>query len=128
MPETVAACLSPPGVGAVATLAVHGPSAWETVRGLFRRAGPGDLPAEPTAGQFWLGWLGDGPADQVVLAVRRGAPDFRLEVHSHGGREVTRLLLEQLEARQVRVCTWQDLERRTSGDHLRSQAVIALTE
>ena len=45
--ETLAACLTPPGQGALATLAVDGPRAWELVRPLFRTRSGAEAPAEP---------------------------------------------------------------------------------
>ena len=33
---TLAACLTPPGVGAIAVVAVRGPQAWPTARACFR--------------------------------------------------------------------------------------------
>jgi tRNA modification GTPase len=136
---TYLSCLTPAGTGAIATLAVRGPRAWAVVRELFRRArtqlsptaggaGQGELPAEPEAGRFWVGRLGEeakGGSDEVVLAVRRGGPDPWLEVHCHGGREVVGLLEEVLAARGLEVLPWPDLERRT-GDVLRAGALTAL--
>lgn len=89
---TYIACLTPPGRGAIATLAVQGPHAWEMTRALFEGAAP--LPAVPEAGRFWFGRLGAELRDEVVLAVARTAPVPRLEVHCHGGPEVVRLLQE----------------------------------
>ena len=63
------AVLTPPGTGAIATVAVAGPGAWNAVRTRFRPAGRTPLPDEPTAGRFWFGTLGGGPGDEVVVAV-----------------------------------------------------------
>ncbi|HXG09929.1 MAG TPA: GTPase [Gemmataceae bacterium] len=131
-PESVTwvACLTPPGSAAIATLALFGPDAWNVAQQLFRpasRSGAG-LPAEPEEGRFWFGRFGEGLADEVVLAVKRGGPVPWLELHCHGGREVLRLLGDLLAARGVRSCSWQEFERRATGDALRAAAAGALAE
>src|SRR5262249_29606104 len=104
--DTVAACLTPPGQSALCSIAVCGPAAWEAVRALFRPRSGKALPAAPPQGIFRLGLLGETLADEVVVAVK-GAT--QVEVTAHGGREVVRLLLEQLALRGVRVVRWQEL-------------------
>jgi tRNA modification GTPase len=128
--ETYAACLTPPGVAALATLAVRGPRAWQVLRELYRPRSThaAGLPAEPVTGRVWLGRLGTELADEVVLAVTRTAPVPWVELHCHGGREVVRLLLVLLQAQGVQVCSWQQLERLTADDPLRTEAALALTE
>lgn len=102
------AVLTPPGVGALATVAVHGPDAWELVRRVFRRptrdALP--LPADPERGRFWLGWLSaETPGetgDQVIVVAKGSPPGCKVEIHCHGGREVLRLILDTLGSQGVR--------------------------
>jgi tRNA modification GTPase len=129
---TYVACLTPPGASAIATLGLRGPRAWSVARELFQPPPSRQpLPAEPEAGRFWLGRLGDesrGGADEVVLAVKQAAPVPWLEIHCHGGREVIRLLEETLAARGVQICSWQELERRTASDPLQAAALAALAE
>lgn len=124
---TLAACLTPPGRGAIAVLAIRGPKAWPVVRDLFRSKAR--LPEAPEPGHFWLGRCGDDPAgkmaDQAVLAVKRA--DW-LELHCHGGIEVVRWLLEVLSNRGVETCSWQQLEVRTAADPLQAQAAAALAQ
>jgi tRNA modification GTPase len=127
-PVTYAACLTPPGQGALATIGVVGPRAWDAVRPLFRRRAGGELPAAPEPGRFWLGRLGEEVADEVVVAAKRAGPAPWVEVHCHGGREVVRYLLDLLGSRGARVCTWQDFLRLTEGDPLRAAAAVALAE
>jgi tRNA modification GTPase len=128
---TYAACLTPPGTAAIAVLAVRGPAAWEIVRRRFAPASQRPLPAEvpEPSDPFWFGRFGDPAtgADEVVLSVQRRDPPW-VELHCHGGRAVVRLLLETLAAAGVVVCTWQELERHTSEDPLRTEALIALSE
>src|SRR5262249_14786524 len=132
--STYAALLMPAGTGAIATLAVAGPRAWAVASELFRPHSGKEKwpPAESTPARFWLGRFGDWPAgptaDEVVLAVPRLHPTPRVEVHCHGGVEVVRWLLEVLAARGIQVCTWQELERRTTDDPLRALAAVALAE
>jgi tRNA modification GTPase len=125
MSATYLACLTPPGAAAIATLALRGPEAWMLVRGLAQRS----LPAEPQVGRFWLTRLGDaarGEVDEVVLTVKRVQPEPWLELHCHGGREVLRLLEELFAARGAQVCTWLDLERRSTGPlHAAALATLA---
>src|SRR5438132_4391844 len=100
---TLIACLTPPGAGAIATLAVRGPDAWTITRSLFR----GRLPDAPTAGKFYLGRFGEGTdaCDEVVLAVK---PRW-LELHCHGGLEAVRFLRELFAARGVSAGSWQEV-------------------
>jgi tRNA modification GTPase len=122
MTETVAACLTPPATGAIATLAVRGPAAWNVVRALFRPP----LPDAPEVGRVWYGWLGGAVADEVVLSVRAVRPLPWLEIHCHGGPQVVRLLLGLLAERGARACPWQDFARLTADDPLQALAATAL--
>ncbi|VTT97336.1 trna modification gtpase : Small GTP-binding protein domain protein OS=Singulisphaera acidiphila (strain ATCC BAA-1392 / DSM 18658 / VKM B-2454 / MOB10) GN=Sinac_6522 PE=4 SV=1: TrmE_N: MMR_HSR1 [Gemmataceae bacterium] len=83
--------LTPKGVGAIATVEVSGPRAWELARTLFRPAGK-PLPDAPELHRFWFGTLGEGAGDEVVLAV---AGESTVEVHCHGGRRVVRWVIDQ---------------------------------
>jgi len=127
MTATYLACLTPTGTGAIATLALRGPSAWTLVRELTQRP----LPALPQPGRFWLTRLGDlargeGEADDVVVAVKRWTPEPWLELHCHGGREVVRLLEDLFAARGVEVRPWQQLEFAFAGDPLQTKALSVL--
>src|ERR1051326_3485894 len=122
--ETYVACLTPSGVGAIATLAVRGPQAWTVMCDLFRPRSP--LPAQPMIGPIWLGRLGAELADEAVLSVKQIQPVPWVEVHCHGGREVIRLLLEAFSASGVRLCSWQEFETLTNPDPVDAQAAHAL--
>jgi tRNA modification GTPase len=106
--DTVVSLLTPPGTGAIATVEVRGPRAWELAKQLFKPAGK-PLPETPEVNHFWFGTLG---SDEVVLAVtERGASTpcvvvaqgadaprsvgCTVEVHCHGGRRVVRWVIEQ---------------------------------
>jgi tRNA modification GTPase len=123
---TRVACLTPPGRGAIATIGLHGPQAWEITRQLFRTRKGAELPATPPAGRFWLGRLGTDIADEVVLAVRQTDPVPYLEAHCHGGREAVRLLLDLFRSRGLVACTWDEFLRHTDDDPLRAAAAVAL--
>jgi tRNA modification GTPase len=103
MHDTSIACLTPPGAGAIATLAVRGPQAWSVTRSLFQRS----LPEHPRPGTFHLGRFGEeaNACDEVVLTVK---PDG-LELHCHGGTEVVRFVLDAFTSRGVRLCSWNEL-------------------
>jgi tRNA modification GTPase len=104
---SIVCCLTPPGKGALATLALAGPRAWTAVRELFRPR-RGELPAAPESGRFWLGRVGGDVADEAVLAVRRIQPAVCVEVHVHGGREVTRWLTELFVRKGLQERPWPD--------------------
>jgi tRNA modification GTPase len=125
--ETLAACLTPPGVGAIATLGLRGPRAWEVVRESCQPSASGRSPV-PAPGRFWLSRLGGELVDEVVIAVLALEPVPSVEVHCHGGREVVSMLLEGFQARGVRVCSWQEFERAGAADPIQAEALIALTQ
>jgi tRNA modification GTPase len=83
---THVAVLTPPGTGAIATIALTGPRAWKIVREKFSR----ELPDVPEVGRTWFGTLGD---EVIVAATANG-----VEVHCHGGPRVVRWLVERFVA------------------------------
>src|SRR5213082_486755 len=98
--DTVLAVLTAPGKAAIATLSISGPAAWTITRQLFEPR-KGVLPDEPSAGRYWFGKLGKEYADDVIVAVKRGLPTPCIEVHSHGGIEVVRMIQELYADRSV---------------------------
>jgi tRNA modification GTPase len=131
---TRVACLTPPGTGAIATLALRGPEAWNVLREVFTPAkGTGkQLPPEAAKGQVWFGLIrrgqGDFPGEEIVATLVQQTPDPWVEVHCHGGREVVRSLLEMFGTQGVQVCSWQELEQRTEVEPSRAAALAALVE
>jgi tRNA modification GTPase len=117
-------CLTPPGVGAIATLAIAGPQGWQTVRSLFH--GPTPLPLEPVGGRSWHGWLGEETRDHVVINADPARAGGWVEIHCHGGVEVVRLLLETFESRGIAAVPWQQLLQANSPSDLRVAAEIEL--
>lgn len=120
--RTYVACLTPPGRGAIAVLAVRGPRAWEVTRALFSAAEP--LPETPIAGPLWLGRLGEKLKDEVIVAVKQAGPAPWVEVQCHGGPEVVRLLLEGYAQHGVEPSTWQAL----AGPPRQQQLLSLLTQ
>lgn len=90
--STTVTALTPPGTGAIATLEVAGPRAWAVVRALFHPAS-GTLPTSPELHRTWFGNIGD----EVVITVKQVEPQPIVEIHSHGGSQVVKWLLTQLE-------------------------------
>lgn len=86
--------LTPPGTGAIATVAVSGPQAWTVARHHFRPVNGKALPEVPEQHRFWFGTLGD----EVILAVKQVEPETHLEFHCHGGRRVVRWIVDRLVA------------------------------
>lgn len=129
---TYAARLTPSGVGAVATVALRGPRAWDIVRELFRPRRSGSWPLESVdPGRFWLGRILESDShvgDEVVLAVKQVEPVPCAEIHCHGGREAVRLLMETFVARGAVECAWEDIEPRSAANVFRAQAARALAE
>jgi tRNA modification GTPase len=121
------AVLTPAGTGAIATLAVAGPTAWDAVTARFRPA-KGTLPEAPAVGRFWYGTLGDGVGDEVVVAVREGW----VEVHCHGGRRVVRWVVEQFKQLGCEEVSWEALEgakpSRCNGRACDTRALAPLTQ
>lgn len=82
--------LTPPAVGAIATLQLQGPQAWDVVRERFRRTNGKQLPVTMECQRTWFGTLGD----EVIVAAKSDNP-LTVEIHCHGGRHVVRTLMEQ---------------------------------
>ena len=109
---TRVAVLTPAGTGAIATLAVVGPGAWDGVRAGFRPA-KGTLPDSPVLHRYWLGKLGDDVGDEVIVSVKHLEPEPWVEVHCHGGRRVVRWAVEQVVRAGCVEVKWQELGKPT---------------
>src|SRR5207237_2196606 len=84
--STLVACLTPPGRGAIASLGIRGPSAWEIVRELFCSSTASmKLPENPDLSRIWLGRMGENStiADQVVVTVQQTTRVPWVEIHCH---------------------------------------------
>jgi tRNA modification GTPase len=124
--------LTPSGAGAIATLTVRGPGAWQLAEKLFRPLSRQTEwpPRQPAPGDFWPGRFGEegaGTRDEVVLALKGLHPEPWIELHCHGGREVVRWITEILIAHGAVACDWHDLDRPISGKPV-WKAAAALVE
>src|SRR5262245_9009322 len=119
--------LTPPGTAAIATIAVVGSGAWQTIRELFRSSNDQPLNEEPVAGSLHFGHFGPAPGDEIVLARRPTTNEPWFDIHCHGGIVVVEWIIEQITSRGAQLINWQELERQTSGSWLRAVAAEALT-
>lgn len=132
--QTLAACLTPPGRGAIAALAIRGARAWEAVRELFRTHSTNSkkLPTNPELGRIWLGRIGEKDsataADEVVVTAVQIDPVPWVEVHCHGGVEVVRWLMEILEKQGCQPCSWSDFERAKSSNPWKTAASLEMSQ
>lgn len=115
--------LTPPGRGAVATIAVCGSTAVQRVAARFDAAAGKPLDQLPE-GRIWFGrWrIGSGPGEEVVV----GSRDGQVEVHSHGGRAVSQAILDSLVSDGCQAVRWEELLQRTGCDSLAVDARVAL--
>jgi tRNA modification GTPase len=86
--------LTPPGVAAIAVLEVMGADAWRIARQAFRPASGAALPDVPIANGVWFGRVGPLPGDEAILTFPANRDWPTVEVHCHGGRQVTRTLID----------------------------------
>src|SRR5262249_10266175 len=112
-PATIVTCLTPPGTGAIAVLAVFGPRAWQVLRELFQPASGQPLQEWPGECQsVWVGRIGDGATtDEVVLLLKDLDPDPYLELNCHGGFQNVDWLLELFTSRGLEALSWTDAVR-----------------
>jgi len=110
------AVLTPPGTGAIATVAVVGSDGWALLERLFRRVANKSLPSTPVQNAVWFGSLGEGPGDEVVVAVKEAEPELRIEIHCHGGRRVVRWVVEQFVSHGCEEVDWTDVESAAGFD------------
>ncbi len=94
MTTTSVAVLTPPGSGAIAVVAIHGPEAWPIIRRLFRPASGGAPPEQPSACATRFGRIGPDAGDEVIVAVTTIEPELTIEVHCHGGQQVVCMLVD----------------------------------
>jgi tRNA modification GTPase len=120
----VAALLTPPGRGAVATIAVRGDLQFlDESPALFAAANNRAATAQPLDRVNFGRWGGDVPEDVIVC---RTAPQ-ELEIHCHGGAAAVRRLLQDLEERGCRVVSWQDFAA-AGQSTIDAECTLALTQ
>jgi tRNA modification GTPase len=125
--ETIVACLTPPGTGAIAAIGIRGPAAWDIARKLVRRRNSSQpaLPEDAKPSHFWPGRLGGDMADECVVTLKRLAPIPYVEIHCHGGQEVVRFMLETLAQEGAVIHSWQRWQHDTA-DEITALAAVAL--
>ncbi len=111
----ILARLTPPGTGAIATLAICGPDVTTFLEEIFTPAGKESQTSLQTneIGRFWFGRLGEEEfeKDEVVVALKQTAPFPLFEIHCHGGRQVVGMLEELLTKRGMQKCSWSDFHQ-----------------
>lgn len=120
MTATIAACLTPDGTGAIATIAVRGPTALEVVQQLFRGT------RDASQGAIHLGKFGTDLSDEVVLRIKQTSPVPWVELHCHGGRAVVGMILETLRQNGINTCDWQEFVRLSTDRPLQAEAALLL--
>lgn len=116
--------LTPPGRGAIATLAVEGSDALAAVAAAFQPRGRGRLDLS-CADRPVLGRFGSAPGEDVVVRVR--GPEC-VEIHCHGGRAAVESIVRRLVRSPGAVQTWQDWLARLESDPIAAAARRALAE
>ena len=124
---TYLARLTPSGKSAIATLSLYGPRAWEIILRVFKPRNKKPLPVLPTPGAVYLGRLGQGHGDEIVLGCKTSSP-MHLEIHPHGGTQVVAMLLDFLQAEGATLCNWQDFINHITEDPLEAMALILLNQ
>jgi tRNA modification GTPase len=116
--------LTPPGRGAIATILVEGPDAWQQVAGQFRSPRGARLDLCPVE-RLTYGRFGPPPGEEIVV---RCHSEQSIEIHCHGGdAAVTRIvtLLGQAGATPV---AWREWARVRADDPITAAARLALAD
>ena len=105
-PETQVAILTPPGRGAVATVAVRGPRAIAMVQAQFAAASQRELSAA-TAGRIHFGRFRSLSNSQEEIVAVVISPE-ELELHCHGGLAAAAAIVQTLVAAGAIHLPWQE--------------------
>jgi tRNA modification GTPase len=120
---TVAAILTPPGRGAIATIAVKGSQSASIVERFFEPATRRTLSERPPGDIVYGRWSSTN--EEVVVC--RTAAD-RVEIHCHGGVAASQAIIDSLKSAGCTALTWQEFVARDEPNRIRSAARIALAE
>lgn len=122
---TIFAVVTPPGRGAVATVAVRGPRAIEIVGRRFAAAAGQPLASFPPGRIVFGSFQGpSGAAEELVIG--QIGPE-ELEIHCHGGLAAVEAVAGALAAEGAQQLTPEAWAWRTAGDALTAEAALALT-
>jgi len=121
---TVAALLTPPGRGAVASIGVDGPGAVLRIDTLFFPASGKPVAEQPCDKILFGRWA--SPQGEELVVCRRS--EQHVEIHCHGGDQAPAAILQALSARGVQVVDWQTWIRRHEKDPWAADARIALAD
>lgn len=121
-----AACLTPSGRGAIATVVVFGHDARRRVGRHFRPAGPRSLD-ERTTGEIVFGVWGtaDRGGEELVVCCRDNAT---VEVQCHGGRVAVERILADLASDGCQVVSPLDWIEARHADAIEAAALVALSQ
>lgn len=122
-PMSRACVLTHPGRGAVAVVAAEGPAAVVAVDPHFHAANGRRLADQPLDRPRFGHWGRDASHGEEVIIIR-GA--HGVEIHCHGGVAASARILDGLSAAGCCVESWQERLRRTAGDAIEAEALIAL--
>src|SRR5262249_44996708 len=121
--RTVAALLTPPGRGALATVRVHGPGALECVASLCFSRSRQLLAAQESRDKLWIcRWRGPLGGPGVVHAESGN----QVEINCHGGLIPVQTILGDLADRGVETVSWAELVRIEGAPIIEREALEAL--
>ncbi|MFN0019856.1 MAG: GTP-binding protein [Pirellulaceae bacterium] len=123
---TIISQLTPSGRGAVASILVAGPRAFEFVGRHFSPAS-GKALAEFPIGRVVFGSFRslETAAEEVVVGLH--APGH-LEIHCHGGAFAAAAVMKRLAQEGAEIVPWQQVAERVEPDRIAAEARIALAE
>lgn len=119
-----AAMLTPPGRGAVATIAVWGEDAAKCVEPWFHAASGKSLGAEPVQRIVFGRW--GGPTGEEVVVVR--TDHTTVEIHGHGGVAAPTAILRDLQTSGVAIVSGRGFLATQISDSLQLAAAEKLTQ
>ncbi|MBW3597744.1 MAG: 50S ribosome-binding GTPase [Planctomycetes bacterium] len=130
--ETLVCELTPPGRGAVASVAVAGEAGGELVERFFRSASGKRLSELPLGRVVYGRWLaeGDGASEAAVgegVVVCRVDPR-RVEIHCHGGRAAAAAIRQSLTSAGCSDVDWRRWLAAIEPDPIAADAHAALAE
>lgn len=123
-PRTCCAILTAPGRGAIATVAVAGPRAAETVAGLFLPLAARAWLAEPL-GKICFGRWAERDGEELVVCRRA---DDNVEIHCHGGALASAAIVRSLVAAGCQSITAAEWLAWHSPTLIAAQAATAVTQ